>query len=79
MGRQPWLVFGLLPTSAGVSPSVSAGTVLMSLIGFTALYGVLAVIEVKLLLRTIRQGLPAADPPTPEHDRDPDAPLAFAY
>ncbi len=79
MGRQPWLVFGLLPTSAGVSPSVSAGTVLMSLIGFTALYGVLAVIEIKLLLRTIRQGLPAADPPRPEPDRDPDAPLAFAY
>ncbi len=79
MGRQPWLVFGLLPTSAGVSPSVSAGTVLTSLIGFTALYGVLAVIEVKLMLRTIRAGLPAADPPKPEHERDADAPLAFAY
>jgi cytochrome d ubiquinol oxidase subunit I len=79
LGRQPWLVFGLLPTEAGVSPSVSAGTVLFSLIGFTALYGVLAVIEVKLMLRTIRTGLPAADPPVPEKDRDPDAPLAFAY
>ncbi len=79
MGRQPWLVFGMLPTAAGVSPGVSAGTVLTSLIGFTALYGVLAVIEVKLLLTYIDKGLPDEAPPRHPDDVDDDTPLAFAY
>ena len=77
MGRQPWVVFGLLPTSAGVSPGTTTAEVLATLIGFTALYGALAVVEVKLLLTYIRKGLPDADPP--QHVDDPDAPLAFAY
>ncbi|MET0767010.1 MAG: cytochrome ubiquinol oxidase subunit I [Aeromicrobium sp.] len=77
MGRQPWVVFGLMPTSAGVSPSTSIGEVATSLAAFTLLYGVLAIIEVKLLLRYVQAGLPDLEPP-----RDPDdvdAPLAFAY
>lgn len=77
MGRQPWVVFGLMPTEAGVSPSVSAAQVWTSMVGFTLLYGALAVVEVKLLLRFIGKGLPAADPP--QHDDDSDRPLAFAY
>lgn len=77
LGRQPWVVFGLMPTAAGVSPGVGPGTVLTSLIGFTALYGVLAVIEVKLLLTYIRKGLPDVDPQ--ETVDDPDKPLAYAY
>ncbi|QQE77575.1 cytochrome ubiquinol oxidase subunit I [Alicyclobacillus sp. SO9] len=56
IGRQPWVVFGLLKTQNGVSPTVSAGLVLTTLIGFAALYGVLAVIDVFLLVRTIKQG-----------------------
>jgi cytochrome bd ubiquinol oxidase subunit I len=55
MGRQPWIVQGLLKTAAGVSP-LSTATVLTSLIVFTLLYAVLAVIEVRLVLRTIRSG-----------------------
>ncbi|MGH8877760.1 MAG: cytochrome ubiquinol oxidase subunit I, partial [Stackebrandtia sp.] len=58
-GRQPWIVFTLLKTSDGVSPSVSIAEVMTSLIGFTALYGVLAVVEVGLLLRYVRKGLPS--------------------
>lgn len=77
MGRQPWVVFGLMPTSAGVSPGTTTAEVLTTLIGFTALYGALAVVEVKLLLTYIRKGLPDADPP--QYVDDPDAPLAFAY
>ena len=77
MGRQPWVVFGLMPTSAGVSPGTTTVEVLTTLIGFTALYGALAVVEVKLLLTYIRKGLPDADPP--QYVDDPDAPLAFAY
>src|SRR5690606_20774444 len=45
MGRQPWVVFGLMPTEAGVSPSVSAAQVWTSMIGFTLLYGAWAVVE----------------------------------
>jgi cytochrome d ubiquinol oxidase subunit I len=51
MGRQPWLVFGLMPTEAGVSPNVSGVSVLISLIAFTLIYGILAIVEVKLILR----------------------------
>ncbi|MFK4084840.1 cytochrome ubiquinol oxidase subunit I [Kribbella sp. NPDC020789] len=54
MGRQPWIVFGLMQTRDGVSPTVGAGSVLTSMITFTLLYGVLAVIEVALLLRFAR-------------------------
>jgi cytochrome bd ubiquinol oxidase subunit I len=74
MGRQPWLVFGQLQTANGVSPTTSTGEVLTSLLVFTALYGALAVVEVGLLLRTVRAGLPDTSPPEAD-----DAPLAFAY
>ena len=77
-GRQPWLVFGLLPTAAGVSPGTTVTEVLISMGTFTALYSVLAVVEVRLMLRSIRSGLPDVTPPTPADD-DVDAPLAFAY
>ncbi|MGE3328892.1 MAG: cytochrome ubiquinol oxidase subunit I, partial [Acidimicrobiia bacterium] len=52
MGRQPWIVFGLMPTSAGVSPGTTLTEVLISLIGFTLVYGILAIIEVPLLHTT---------------------------
>jgi cytochrome d ubiquinol oxidase subunit I len=56
MGRQPWIVFGLMKTADGVSPGVSASDVLISLIVFTALYGVLAVVEFKLLMKAVAAG-----------------------
>lgn len=49
MGRQPWIVFGLLKTAAGVSPSVGPGLALTSLIAFTLIYGVLMVADIFLL------------------------------
>ena len=54
--RQPWVVFGLFKTANGVSPTVTAGEVLFTMIVFTALYGVLAVIEFKLMIRAIKVG-----------------------
>ena len=54
--RQPWAVFGLIKTADGVSTVVSAGAVLFTMISFTILYGVLAVIEVGLILKTIQIG-----------------------
>ena len=79
VGRQPWLVFGVMATSTGVSPSVSAGEVVTSMVVYTLLYGLLAVVEVKLFLTYLRAGaLPFEEPATPE-THDDDAPLAFAY
>lgn len=77
MGRQPWVVFGLMPTAAGVSPGTTMTEVITSLSAFTLLYGALAVVEVRLLLRYIAAGLPEIEPPTDPDDAD--APLAFAY
>jgi cytochrome d ubiquinol oxidase subunit I len=77
MGRQPWVVFGLMPTSSGVSPGTTVGEVAASLTIFTLLYGVLAVIEVRLLLHYIQRGLPELEPPNDPDDVD--APLAYAY
>lgn len=72
MARQPWLVFGVLKTSAGVSPTVTGGTVLFSLLVYTLLYGALAVVEVGLMLKYAKQD-PPVDAPADETK------LAFAY
>jgi cytochrome d ubiquinol oxidase subunit I len=79
MGRQPWAVFGVMTTANGVSPTVGAGLVATSLTVFTLLYAVLAVIEVRLMLSTVRAGLPDDPPPTSDDTDDTDRPLAFAY
>jgi cytochrome bd ubiquinol oxidase subunit I len=73
MGRQPWIVFGLMQTRDGVSPTVGAGTVLTSLVTFTVVYAVLAVIEVVLLIRFAR-----IVPAEPDPDAAETAP-AFLY
>lgn len=57
IGRQPWIVFGLQKTADGVSPSVGVGELLVTLIGFTALYGVLMAADVYLLQKFARAGL----------------------
>ena len=77
IGRQPWIVYGLMTTATGVSPSVSAGEVLFSMIVYTLIYGGLAVIEVWLFLKYAKKGLPDVAPV--EVQKDPDAPLTFAY
>jgi cytochrome d ubiquinol oxidase subunit I len=80
VGRQPWVVFGLMTTELGVSPGTTTGEVLATLVGFTLLYGVLAVVEVKLLLTYIRKGAdPLPEPSDGDGSDDPDRPLAFAY
>ncbi|HLK92075.1 MAG TPA: cytochrome ubiquinol oxidase subunit I [Polyangia bacterium] len=56
VGRQPWLVYGLMRTSAGTSPQVSAGNGLFSLIGFMGLYALLSLAFVLLMTRVVVQG-----------------------
>ena len=72
--RQPWVVFGLMKTADGVSPVVSAGSVLFTMITFTVLYGVLAVIEFKLMIRAIQVG-----PEKVSAKADSDRTLTMAY
>lgn len=83
MGRQPWTVFGVLQTSDSVSPAVGTGTVATSLITFTVLYGLLAVIEIWLMLKFIRIGPPsreeamAAVRPASGDEAEPDLELVY--
>ena len=64
MGRQPWTVVGELLTAASVSPGVSLGEVAFSLTPFTALYGVLAVVEAPAAL-ALRPGRAGSRRPVP--------------
>jgi cytochrome d ubiquinol oxidase subunit I len=79
-GRQPWAVFGLIKTEDGVSVAVSAGAVLFTMIVFTLLYGVLAYIEVGLVLKVIKNGpAPELDYEDPEIGGSESKPLVMAY
>ncbi|MEU6409586.1 cytochrome ubiquinol oxidase subunit I [Microbispora sp. NPDC046933] len=75
MGRQPWTVFGIMRTAAAVSPGSDVGEVATTLAGFTLVYAVLAVIEVRLLLKFIRKG---PEPEDAVHQDEPALP-ALSY
>jgi cytochrome d ubiquinol oxidase subunit I len=69
VGRQPWVVYGLLSTSKAVSV-ISPGYVATSLIGFTAIYTFLAVIEIGLMFRIAKE--PPAIETLEESERIPE-------
>jgi cytochrome d ubiquinol oxidase subunit I len=79
--RQPWTVFGLAKTADGVSPQVGVGALWTTLIGYVVLYGVLAAIEVKIMLRAIKLGpdehVPYTEPT--EIGGSSEKPLAMSY
>jgi cytochrome d ubiquinol oxidase subunit I len=56
IGRQPWLIYGIMRTAQGSSPQVSAGNGLFTLIGFMGLYMLLGVLFLFLVTREIEQG-----------------------
>ena len=70
LGRQPWAIDGVLPTALAPS-SLSRAELWTTLVGFTLVYGTLAVIEFGLIIRTVRRGpyaahddtIPTAAPP----------------
>ena len=68
VGRQPWVIEGVLPTAVAVS-NLGVTTLLITIAGFAAIYTVLLVIEMKLMLKMIRKGpqqhAPAALPVPP--------------
>jgi cytochrome bd ubiquinol oxidase subunit I len=61
IGRQPWIVFGLLKTSDAVSPNISVGMVMSSLVLFTVLYGILMAADIFLLAKYARDVSPEMD------------------
>lgn len=60
LGRQPWLVYGLLRTIDGASPTVHAGDTAFTLIGFSGLYFVLGLAFLFLIGREVSHGPEAA-------------------
>jgi cytochrome d ubiquinol oxidase subunit I len=74
VGRQPWIVWGLLRTADANSPNVSMTTIAFSLGIFAALYGVLAIVDFVLMRRYAR-----LDPPEVGGDDDEFATPAVTY
>ncbi|WP_203364035.1 cytochrome ubiquinol oxidase subunit I [Bacillus sp. REN10] len=56
IGRQPWTVFGLMTTSASISPNVSYNELLFSFIAFTTIYSILGLVLVYLFVKEIKKG-----------------------
>ena len=56
VGRQPWLVYGLLRTVAGVSPNVAAGETIFTVLGFAGMYALLGVLTVFLAILIVLRG-----------------------
>lgn len=76
LGRQPWLIYGLLRTSEGASAVVSSGNVLFTLLGFMGMYAIMWLLYMLLLLREVTHGPEADDAGT--HGQQPDDPLDVA-
>jgi cytochrome bd ubiquinol oxidase subunit I len=56
LGRQPWLIYGLMRTASGYSTQVSSGNAWFTLLGFMGLYAVLAILFLFLVWREIEKG-----------------------
>ncbi|MBU6482038.1 MAG: cytochrome ubiquinol oxidase subunit I [Nitrospirae bacterium] len=64
LGRQPWLVYGLLRTAQGTSPLVHSGNALFTLLGFLGLYLLLGLLFLIMIMEIVRQGpVPVTDYP----------------
>jgi cytochrome d ubiquinol oxidase subunit I len=72
LGRQPWLIYGLMRTAHGASPRVGAGNAWFTLIGFMGLYTVLGILWLFLVYREIELG------PEPDNGRNSEPAIAIA-
>ncbi len=72
VGRQPWIVYGVLRTSDAISTSISTSEVLISLISFTTIYGILAIIDIYLLTKYAKE-VPPSDLPNNKNLRGQEA------
>lgn len=56
LGRQPWLVYNLMRTADGVSPTVSSGNTLFTFLGFVGLYMLLGLLFILLIFKIVNKG-----------------------
>ncbi|GHE19681.1 cytochrome ubiquinol oxidase subunit I [Halomonas urumqiensis] len=63
-GRAPWLVYGMMTHAEGVTPSLTGGMALFTLVGYVLVYAVVFWSGIYYLTRVVRQGM------LPEEDRD---------
>lgn len=56
LGRQPWLIYGLMRTAAGTSPHVSSGSATFTLLGFMGIYSLLFMLGLFLIWRELEHG-----------------------
>jgi cytochrome bd ubiquinol oxidase subunit I len=76
VGRQPWVVYGILRTEDAITPSLSGGQVLFSLIAYIVVYAVIYSFGLTYIYRVLRAG-PASEPESVSH-LQPGRPLAVA-
>ena len=65
IGRQPWLIYGLMRTAQGTSAQISAGNALFTLIGFAGMYSMLSVLFLFLIYQDVQRGPEDATKPVP--------------
>ncbi|MBZ0290131.1 MAG: cytochrome ubiquinol oxidase subunit I, partial [Anaerolineae bacterium] len=68
VGRQPWIVQGLMTVDKAVSPNVTPAMLLISLIGFALVYGLLMVADIYLLQKFARRDVDGGDTIIPWFD-----------
>ena len=74
VGRQPWIIYGIMRTAQGTSPTVNSGETLFTIVGFVGLYFLLGVLFLTLVLREIGNG-----PSTPRRRTRPDVQATVAF
>ena len=62
VGRQPWIVYGLMKTSEAASP-IAGGQVAVSLVAFVLVYSLLGAMGLFLMVKNVKKGPPAVMPP----------------
>jgi len=77
-GRAPWLIYGQMTHAEGVTPALTGGQALTSLIGFLLVYAVVFVAGLYYLVRIVRAGMEESDAPQPDMDR-PKRPMSAAH
>jgi len=79
-GRAPWLVYGMMSHAEGLTPSLTGGMALFTLVGYMAVYAVVFWAGVYYLTRVVRQGmLPAAAQPSVDEVERPKRPMSAAH
>jgi cytochrome d ubiquinol oxidase subunit I len=78
VGRQPWLVYGMLRTADGVSPSLTGGSVLASLIVYMTAYAIIFGAGVYYMVRLVWHGPEAVRPDHAGPGRSPKRPISVA-